>query len=223
MTEHFQGKYLTKQGKDRFGTRELAKSEVLKLLYFDTRNPHSPSQKPYEEFRRLFPDVAGYIDKLKQRDYTDFPVLLQKLEAHLMLHKVGRRIYDQHPNAWFTTIHDAIVTTTEHASLVQDVIHSTYQEILGAPPRVGRTDFTPAAARRELTEYVQRKLDQNFGTSDPEAVLDDYARLLNLLDAPLTSPTVPDVGVVLDYSFAHMPEVPELQNPFAEPKRRLKR
>jgi hypothetical protein len=220
MAKHFQGKYLTKQGKDRFGTRELAKGEVLKLLYFDNRNLHSPSQKPYEEFRRLFPDVAGYIDKLKQRDYTDFPVLLQKLEAHLMLHKVGRRIYDRNPNAWFTTIHDAIVTTAEHASLVQDVIHSTYQEILGVPPRVGRTDLTPNAAYRELADYVQRKLDQNFGTSNPTALLDDLTRLLNSQDAPLL--TAPDEVVVLDYPFSPL-GVPELQNPFEEPKRALKR
>jgi hypothetical protein len=43
MVEQFRGKYITKEGKDRFGTRELAKREMLKMMYFDSKNP--PTRK----------------------------------------------------------------------------------------------------------------------------------------------------------------------------------
>ena len=78
MVEHFGGTYFTAQGADRFRTRELAKLEMLRLMYFDNSKPYSPSQAPFAAFRQHFPAVARIMDVLKRRSYKDFPVLLQK-------------------------------------------------------------------------------------------------------------------------------------------------
>ena len=224
MVEHFRGKYSTKQGHDRFGTRELAKREMLKLMYFDSKNPHSDSQKPFKDFRRLFPKEANVMDVLKSRDYRDFPILLQKLEAQVLLHKVCRRIYENNPTAWFSTIHDSIVTTAEHADLVENVILSTYKDILGAEPHLKKVAFHPDIPFDGLEQYVDEKLDKEFGVPAEETkqlviTINDIRRLLRERAATSVYPVsehpyaLPDVGPGVGS---------DAPNPFTTPKRKLK-
>jgi hypothetical protein len=93
---------------------------------------------------------AQVMELLKSRDYRDLSILLQKLEARVLLHKVCRRIYDHNTTAWFTTIHDSIITTAEHADLVENIILTAYKDILGAEPQLKKTALHPDAPFDEL-------------------------------------------------------------------------
>ena len=225
MAETFRGKYFTRQGVDRFGTRDHAKREMLKLMYFDNEQTYSPSQKPYEEFGRLFPGVAKVMDRLKSRSYKDFSVLLQKLEAHFLLHKVCRQVYTKHPTAWFTTIHDAIVATAEHADLVETEILTTYQKTMGQVPSVKRTNLHSTVAYTDLLTYVEDKLDEGFGTTSEKAQPSGYtlAGLRSLLQArAIQQSSLPEASP-FGVKYAAMGGDSGYENPFAPPPRKLKR
>lgn len=72
----------------RFNTRNKAKGEILKLMYFNPLEKYSSSHAPFKEFQRLFPVEAAVMSLLKKRNYRDFSVLLQKIEARILLHEV---------------------------------------------------------------------------------------------------------------------------------------
>ena len=225
IVAEFSGKYPTGKGADRFGTRNLAKLEMLKLLYFDNTRPHSPSQRPFAEFRRHFPEVARVMDVLKSRSYKDFSVLLQKLEAHFLLHKVCRQVYAKNPDAWFTTIHDAIVTTAEHANLVENEILTTYQIILGEVPSVKRTSLHPNAPYAELLSYIEDKLNEELGTAPDEAqpLGLTLTEIRSRLQARASQqPSLPE-ALPFMVEFPTMSVGSHDENPFAPPRRRLKR
>lgn len=225
MAAEFSGKYFTKQGADRFGTRNLAKREMLKLMYFDNTRPYSPSQKPFAEFSRHFPAVAKVMDRLKSRSYKDFSVLLQKLEAHILLHKVCHQVYTKNPTAWFTTIHDAIVTTAEHANLVESEILTTYQQILGELPTVKKTNLQPGAPYAELLGYVEDKLDEGLGAApeEPKLVGRTLAEIRSLLQSRASQPPILPEASPFEVGFAAPGVGSNDANPFAAPRRRLKR
>ncbi len=209
IAQKFGGKFFTSKGVDRFGSRDLAKREVLRLMYFNNANPRSAAQPTFREFQRLFPGIAGLMELLKRRDYTDFSVLLQKLEVYLMLEKVCRRLYDRAPEAWFTTIHDSIITTAEHADLVQEIMLATYEEVLKVAPAIERSDLHPDAAFHDLFDYVQRKIDKNIGEGESKEVKDSRQRVEHWLRTQLTG-----VDASLAYPFGELADTPSRVNPF---------
>ncbi|MBT9391781.1 hypothetical protein KLP40_01290 [Hymenobacter sp. NST-14] len=230
-SEKFRGKFFDKNGKDRFETRELAKKEMLTLMYFDNSNPKSASQEPFQYFKQLFPDVAEVIELLKSRAHRDFPVLLQKIEAKIMLEDVCREIYDQYPTAWFTTVHDSIVTTEEYASEVEAIILSTYRRILGGEPQLERAPLNPIKAFSKLSRYVDSKINEKLGAEAEEEgggsrlTIDEIKRRLLLKQAMSATPDethYPDLGIV-GVDMSDMVNLKHKPNPFAPLPRKLKK
>jgi hypothetical protein len=230
-SEKFSGKFFDKNGKDRFETRELAKKEMLTLMYFDNSNPKSASQQPFQYFKQLFPDVAKVMELLKSRAHRDFPVLLQKIEAKIMLEDVCREIYDQYPTAWFTTVHDSIITTEEHAAEVEAIILSTYRRILGGEPQLERAPLSPLKAFNKLSSYVDSKINEELGVEVEEEAggyrltIGEIKRRLLLKQAMLATPDenhYPDLGIV-GVDTSDMVNLKHKPNLFAPPPRKLKK
>lgn len=161
LSETLRGKFPTKKGKDRFESRASAKREVLKLMYFDPTKEHSPSQDVFRAFATLFPEEARIMQTLKKRSYKDFPVLLQRLEAQILLHHVCRLVYNHDSSIPLFTIHDSLVTTAEHAEFIQQTLLREYEKALGAPPALERKELSPTAAYRELPNYIAQKLSKD--------------------------------------------------------------
>jgi hypothetical protein len=149
------------------------------------------------------------MELLKRRDYTNFSVLLQKLEVHMMLEKVSRRIYDRAPDAWFTTIHDSVITTTEYADLVQETMFTTYKEVLGVAPAIERSDLHPDAAFHDLFDYVQRKIDKNIGEGESPEVRNNRQQVERWLRTQVTG-----VDASLVYPFSELADTSPRVNPF---------
>src|SRR6185312_15197827 len=78
----------------RFNTRSKTKGEVLTLMYFNPKEKYSSSHEPFSVFKTLFPKEAAIISLLKKRNYKDFAVLLQKLEARILLNDVCREVFN---------------------------------------------------------------------------------------------------------------------------------
>lgn len=144
----------------RFNTRNKTKGEVLKLMYYNPRERYSTSQVPFREFKRLFPVEAAVMNLLKKRNYKAFSVLLQKIEAQILLHEVCKEVYDISSDIPLFTVHDSIITTQQYASVLEEVLLKKYTGILGFSPQLKRQTLNGEQADLENMKYVKGKIDQ---------------------------------------------------------------
>jgi hypothetical protein len=92
--------------------RDQVKRHVMQIL-FDC-NAHM--SKPREIFAELFPTVHGTFSKLRGNKkgnhfagYQRFAILLQTIEAHVMLRIIYPRLIKELPNVIMLTVHDSIL------------------------------------------------------------------------------------------------------------------
>lgn len=155
----FKGELIV-DGIDRFGTRSKAKKECLKLMYFDNKNRYSPSQQSFTLFKKHFPFEADIMELLKERNYRDFPVMLQRIEARILLHIVCREVFEDDHTIPLFTVHDSILTTKRHVNTVLRIIERVYNNILGAIPQVEIQEMNKFEAWEGVRKYVRDKIDQ---------------------------------------------------------------
>jgi len=74
IANHFSGHFIMRDGFDRFDSRNKAKVEMLRIMYFDSKKAEHQFYKPFKRFEQIFPTVAKIITALKSRRYQDFPI-----------------------------------------------------------------------------------------------------------------------------------------------------
>ena len=127
------------------------------------KNPkgsHSKAKAVFADFEHLFPTEASVMNLMKKRKYNDFPIILQKLEAQMLLHRVAKRVYDVNPDIPLFTIHDSILTTKQHASTLKCILEDEYQKLLGFIPQFEKTEYSEHNAWGEIAKYTKSKVDQ---------------------------------------------------------------
>jgi hypothetical protein len=154
------GKHITKSGLDRFSTRSLTKKEVLRLMYFDPKKVNPPVKAIFKDFKSLFPVEAGIMEILKERKYNDFPVLLQKIEAQMLLHKASNAIFKYDPTIPLFSIHDSLVTTQRHQQTVITILKREYEKQFGCSPQLEITKLKDIEADFGLMKYIKSKVDR---------------------------------------------------------------
>ncbi len=156
----FFNKHLTKGGLDRFNTRAKTKQEFMHMMYHNPKVPHSKAKAVFADFENLFPVEASVMNLMKKRKYNDFPIILQKIEAQMLLHRVAKRVYDINPDIPLFTIHDSILTTRQHASTLKLILEDEYQKLLGFIPQFEKTEYSEHNAWGEINKYTKSKVDQ---------------------------------------------------------------
>ena len=121
---------------DPFENREKAKNQFIKMLYAENKNRHVASSNYYKAFKELFPFESNIIDLLKSKNYTEFSVLLQQIEARILLKNICKRIHQKDHSIPLFTIHDGIITTNCNEIALKNEILTTYKEILGVSPEL---------------------------------------------------------------------------------------
>jgi len=125
--------------------RKKAKKNLLILFYSPNREEGS-SRRTYiveKVFCEKFPTIMGLIRLIKsnyngteaRNNHSRFACLLQSIESEIVLHRCCRRIWEEanHQVPIFT-IHDSIVTTSEHADYLRDVMMQELTVCIGVPP-----------------------------------------------------------------------------------------
>lgn len=74
----------------------------------------------------LFPTVTKTIVDLKEFDYKNPSMLLQRKESNIMIEGVCTTIMNQYPNIWFAPIHDSILTTPKAVPIVKNIIMNEF-------------------------------------------------------------------------------------------------
>lgn len=160
ICHHFFGHFHTKSGIDKFSTRNFTKKQVLKLMYSNPKRYNPEVKAIFNKFKDTFPTEGAIIEILKDRKHNDLSILLQKIEAKMLLHRVGKRVFLHDPNIPLFSIHDSLVTTEKHVDVVKQIIEDEYIKQLGLTPTLKLEEYTEDNALRELSKYVKGKVNE---------------------------------------------------------------
>jgi hypothetical protein len=114
----------------------------------------------FRVFSDLFPKEAAIMMLLKYNYYKNFPVILQRIEAYLILQKVASELRNTNNNIPIFTIHDSILTTEEHRDVLRETIIQVYTKSIGIVPELKETIYNENNAFNEIDEYITRKADE---------------------------------------------------------------
>jgi len=126
--------------------RSETKRQVLRILFARNRKPKDETnRKAREIFINRFPTVHRKFSKVRGHDKGDkfssfkrFSILLQRMEAYLMLDVVLKRIYRELPGVVAITIHDSIMTgvMTNNVEAVKNILIEEFQKFVGFRPNI---------------------------------------------------------------------------------------
>ena len=109
------------------------------FLVFFTHNSFLAQHKAKHKriFKNLFPDLYHIFSLIKKSDKTNLPRLLQRIESHLMLNVITKRIAAERKDLPIFTIHDSIVTTDDagNAEYIQRIMEEEFTKAIGFPPK----------------------------------------------------------------------------------------
>jgi hypothetical protein len=173
LCNRLSGKLLTPGNRDRFSTRTDTKAEMMHMLFYNPREQFSSAGPVFEEFKKLFPQEAVIIEVLKSRSHTDFPVLLQKVEADMLLNRTCKAVFKESPDLPLFSIHDGIITLETEKERVKELLEQTYQAEFGNIPQMSIHPLDPVQAVVEKRKYAKEKMQHSFSpgsfikTSEP--------------------------------------------------------
>ena len=114
-----------------YSDRKKVKAAVFQVLFTDNRFLGQEEARPKRIFKDRFPNVYDLFAMIKRHDKTNLPRLLQRIESHLMLLVVAKRITKEKPRLPILTIHDSIVTTVGNEEYVQSVLKDEMAKAIG--------------------------------------------------------------------------------------------
>ncbi len=124
--------------------RKKVKAAVFTVLFTDNRFLGQRKARPKKVFKTLFPTVYELFSLIKRSDKTNLPRLLQRLESHLILLVITKRIARERPKLPIFTIHDSIVTTEGNEEYVKQVVEQEMRMAIGIAPKLSIEFWEPA-------------------------------------------------------------------------------
>jgi hypothetical protein len=121
---------LMEPGNDSDEHRNTVKREVFRDILFGEERYRSRLK---DRFVAMFPTVAEILAQLKSRSYKHAARLMQSYESTLFIDIICRRFRRERPDLPIYTIHDAVLTTSEHVGYVKSVILDEFAKIGVSP------------------------------------------------------------------------------------------
>jgi len=132
-------------------TRSETKVQVLRILFARNRMPKDEiNRKARQIFSDRFPTVHRVFSKIRGHQKGDqftsfkrFAILLQRIESHLMLQVILKRIYKELPGTIAVTIHDSIMTgiLTNNVEAVRKILIDEMALFVGFRPQISIEGF----------------------------------------------------------------------------------
>jgi hypothetical protein len=120
---------------EEYGTRNAVKAAIFLVLFTNNRFIGQDEAKGKRLFKKIFPNVYKLFAAYKKCNSNGLPVLLQRIEAKLILDVIAKRIAKEMPRIPIYTIHDSITTTVEHLDYVQQVMREELGKYIGIEPK----------------------------------------------------------------------------------------
>ena len=124
--------------------RRYVKNQVLRILFAKNKMPKNEiNRKARQIFINRFPRVHFIFSKIRGNlkgdhfmGYQRFAILLQSIEAHIMLDIILKRISKELPGTIAITIHDSILTGlyTNNVEEVAQIMREEFTKFVGFTP-----------------------------------------------------------------------------------------
>lgn len=126
--------WISDQSGNRINRNEVKGSFMYFL--FDDNLFHRNHNEVIQEIGNLFPGVNFFINLMHNKiGKSDFARFLQMVESHLLINLILREFHDHYPHVPIFTIHDAVLTTGENASCIQEFLVRKLTEMTSIPPK----------------------------------------------------------------------------------------
>jgi len=150
-------------------TRDETKLQVLRILFARNRKPKNEvNAKCRQIFKDIFPTVHRKFSKVrgsargdKFSNYKRFAILLQRIEAYLMLDLILKRIYRELPGTIAVTIHDSIMTgiLTNNVEAARKIITEELTNFTGISPKIQIEDYRDKNRKEERRNTLYNQYD----------------------------------------------------------------
>ncbi|HVA99122.1 MAG TPA: hypothetical protein VNG53_09520 [Bacteroidia bacterium] len=117
-------------------TRDDLKVAVYKVLYSD--NSYFNQQRAWLKrlFHEIYPGVYDTIAAFKTKKNSALPILLQNLEAQVILDRVAKSISKIYPKTPLFTVHDSIMIPVSEVEKCKEIFNYEYNRALGITPNL---------------------------------------------------------------------------------------
>ena len=116
--------------------RDDLKVVVYKVLYSENSYYNHAGARLKRLFDEIYPGVYRTIAAFKAKNESALPILLQNLEAQVILDRVAKKISKLYPKTPLFTIHDSIMVTQSEVEKCKEVFTSEYQRAFGITPNL---------------------------------------------------------------------------------------
>jgi hypothetical protein len=135
--------YMAAQTQTDITDRGKLKAAVFQVLFTDNKFIGQESAAPKRKFREIFPQVYELFSLIKRKEKTNMPKLLQRIESHLILLTITKRISVESPSLPIFTVHDSIVTAQGYEQYVAGVMEQAMEEVIGFAPKLTISLWNP--------------------------------------------------------------------------------
>ncbi len=118
----------------RFMTRREIKNMMFSVLYSGNQFIGQPEAESKRLFRSLFPTVYEVFKLIKRHDKTFLPILLQSIEAKLILNNIAKRFCVEKRSIPIFTIHDSLVCPIGYEAYVKLLMRKETLKCIGIEP-----------------------------------------------------------------------------------------
>lgn len=136
--------YMAEQTKTASKERGKLKAAIFQVLFTDNRFIGQESAAPKRKFREIFPDVYELFSLIKKKEKSNMPKLLQRIESHIILSVITKRISIEKPELPIFTIHDSIVTVQGYEEYVSQLMKYELKKMVGFAPKLVISRWNPA-------------------------------------------------------------------------------
>ncbi|WP_407508410.1 type 2 periplasmic-binding domain-containing protein [Elizabethkingia anophelis] len=124
------GKVLKENGEidESYNVSDAEVKKIVKKIIFSTlfsKNRSIRHNNAIQLFKRIFPNVYKVLSFIKKEQHNTLAIILQNLEADIILHTVCNEINEKYPHIPLFTLHDSVISTEEHVDIVKNVILQT--------------------------------------------------------------------------------------------------
>lgn len=121
---------------DELATRKKAKGITFSTFF--SPNMAIAYKEEIKIFRSIFPSIFEVFKliKLGKGKHNTLAILLQYLEATLVLHRACKIISQERPEIPIFTLHDSIITTVGNEKFVHDILANVLLDAIGIAPKL---------------------------------------------------------------------------------------
>lgn len=138
--------------------RNRLKHKTMQFLFYNNSKAKEKAELNY--LVKQFPQINDFICSCLDRvGVKRFAYLLQRAESYLVLDRVCVEFHNKHNSAPFFTIHDAVLTTLEYATELNDIMFDQLYSITGIRPGIKLEEHSIEVVPSEnIIEIIRDKI-----------------------------------------------------------------